>query len=84
MPYITERGVKHYHDRSTPAEFATSEDEDRARFNEARDRAFDAAEALCQPLDDLYSDPIAAKAGEMSEIADALEALLSRVRALAR
>lgn len=83
MPYTEDRGVRSYYDRDTPMEFASGEDEDRHRFNQARDEAFATAEALCSALDDLYSDPIADKANEMAEIADALAALLTRVRAVA-
>lgn len=79
MPYMTERGVRSYSDHGTPAEFATGQDEDASRFNDARDRAFNAAERIYGPLDELYGAPIAAKAGEMAEIADALDAVLARV-----
>lgn len=82
MPYITERGVASYSDRDTPAEFASGQDEDAAQFNDARDRAFAAADNIGGFLDNLYEDPIPGKAGEMIEIADALDTLLARVRSL--
>ena len=82
MGYTTERGVTSYSDRDTPSEYATGQDEDAARFNEARDRAFSMAEVISSLLDDLYSDPIPPKHGEMNEIADAIEALAERVKTL--
>lgn len=80
MPYTEDRGVWSYHGRDTPMEFASGEDEDRHRFNKARDEAFATAEALCGALDDLYSDPIAEKANVMAEVADQLAALLKTVK----
>lgn len=82
MPYTTERGVTSYYDRDTPLEYATGQDEDCARFNDARDQAFATAEAISTLLDNLYGEPIPAKAGEMEAIAEALDELLARVRAL--
>jgi hypothetical protein len=82
MPYTTERGVTSYSDRDTPLEYASGQDEDAARFNDARDRAFAATEDLSGLLDNLYGDPIPSKAGEMVEIADAIDALLARARLL--
>lgn len=84
MPYTTEHGVTTYADRDTPAEFATGQEEDAHAFNEARDRAFAAVEGVYGPLDALYGAPLADKAGEMAEIADALDALLGRVRQLSK
>lgn len=80
MPYTTERGVTSYSDRDTPLEYASGQDEEAARFNAARDRAYFAAENISGLLDQLYDDPIPDKAGEMDDIASALDALQERVK----
>lgn len=82
MPYRTERGVTTYHDRDTPSEYATSRDEDAARFNEARDEAFKEAVALSDAIDNLYGEPIPEQAAEMDDVARQLKVLLARVKTL--
>lgn len=81
MPYITERGVTIYYDRDTPEEYATGQDEDAARFNEARDRAMATAEQIATDLDPLWDSPQPDQCREMAAIADALDALRARIRA---
>lgn len=57
MPFRTDRGVTSYSDRDTPAEYATSGDEERARYNEAIDSLSEIAAVLPDELDNISSPP---------------------------
>lgn len=82
MPYTVERGVRSFNDHDTPPEFASGTDEDAAAFNQARDEAFQTAEAIFEHLNDLYSPTRPTKRAEMAKVAEDLEALLARIKAI--
>lgn len=84
MPYTTERGVTVYSDRDTPAEYATSEDEDASRFNDARDRAYQFIEAATELLDDLHGSPIPDRVNEMRAITNDAAILLANISLLTK
>lgn len=85
MPYSTERGVTSYHDRDTPPEFASAEDEERSRYNGARDAAYEATEKLLDLLDDLYephADDLHDAAKRLDQMGGKLLALVAEAERL--